>query len=257
MKRIVNSIITASLFFFIISCSNNDSNSVEDGINKAPNLKSLGSSANDFLSASKHQSLLVEINYVEGLSPNPQSLLNLHQFLQNRLNKPDGINFIQRQISTQSGSPFTLDEISGIENSFRTEYNETGILKLHILFLNGNYIEDTSTGRILGIAYRNTSCVIFENSVQDLSNSINEPNRIDLETTVLCHEIGHILGLVNLGTPMQNNHLDSNHVKHCINPNCLMYWEVENNSITNMMVGGNVPQLDADCIIDLQNNGGK
>ena len=257
MKRIVNSLIVAVALFFIVSCSKDSSNSNEDGLNKTPNLKPTGASANDFLSDSKHQSLLIEVNYVEGLNPNAQSLLNLKQFLQNRLNKSGGITIIQRQISSQSGSPFTTDAISGIENMVRTEYNEPGILKLHILFINGNYFKDTSTGRVLGVAYKNTSCVIFENSLQDLSNSVNEPNRIDLETTVLSHEICHLLGLVNLGSPMQNNHLDSTHDKHCNNTNCLMYWEIENDSVVNMMVGGNVPQLDANCIADLQNNGGK
>lgn len=256
MKNILKSLIVVASLFFVVSCSK-DSNSTEDGINKAPNLKPTGASANDFLSESKHQSLLIEVNYVEGLNPNAQSLLNLKQFLQNRLNKSGGITILQRQISSQSGSPFTLDEISGIENAVRTEYNEPGILKLHILFINGNYSKDTSTGRILGVAYKNTSCVIFENSLQDLSNAINEPNRIDLETTVLSHEICHLLGLVNLGSPMQSNHLDSAHDKHCTNSSCLMYWEIENNGVVNMMVGGNVPQLDANCIADLQNNGGK
>jgi hypothetical protein len=256
MKRLILPLITVALLF-ISSCSDNDSNTVENGINKAPNLRATGVSANDFLSDTKYQSLVVEINYVEGLNPNPQSIVNLQQFLQSRLNKSGGISIIQRQINIQSGSPFSLTEISDIENNFRTEYNETGILKLHVLFLNGSYTMDTPTGRVLGVAYRNTSCVIFESSLQELSNAINEPNRVDLETTVLCHEVCHLLGLVNLGTPMQNNHLDTEHDKHCTNPDCLMYWEIENSGVVDMMVGGNIPQLDTNCILDLQNNGGK
>jgi hypothetical protein len=35
-----------------------------------------------------------------------------------------------------------------------------------------------------------------------------------------------------------------------------MYFQVESNSITNMM-NGNVPHLDANCLADLQGIGGK
>ena len=70
----------------------------------------------------------------------------------------------------------------------------------------------------------------------------------------MSHEFGHILGLTNAGTVMQSDHEDANHKRHCNVSSCLMYWEAE--SGTNLF-GGNIPQLDAQCIADLQANGGK
>jgi hypothetical protein len=239
------------------SCSKDDENTTENGVNKAPNQKPTGRSANDFLSANNYESLVIEVSYAENLRPNTQSLLNLKQFLEARLNKPTGISIIEKQISTQAGSPFSVSEINTIENSVRTKYNDVNVLTLHLLFLNGDYIDDTATSKVLGVAYRNTSCVLFETAIQTLSNQLNEPSRVDLETTVLSHEICHLLGLVDLGSSMQNNHIDNDHGKHCSNANCLMYWQVENNNVVGMMTSGNVPQLDANCILDLQANGGK
>jgi hypothetical protein len=46
-----------------------------------------------------------------------------------------------------------------------------------------------------------------------MSDSAFEPNRSLLETTVITHEFGHILGLT-LGTALQSNHEE--HPKHCI-----------------------------------------
>ena len=245
------------LLIVVASCSKNDSPNSENGINKSPNLKPTGSSANGFLADSEYKSLVIEVNYVQNFAPNAQTLVNVKNFLQQRLNKSNGITVISSQIPTQTGSPFSIQQVSDIENTYRKEYNNGDILKLHLLFLNGNSNEDNGSSKILGVAYRNTSCVLFENTIQSFSDQITEPNRIDLETTVILHEIGHILGLVNIGTTMQNNHLDTAHDKHCNNTNCLMYWQIENSGVMQMMSNGNVPSLDANCILDLKGNGGK
>lgn len=245
------------LFLLFWGCSNEENASIENGINRSGNLKNTGKSANDFLAATKYQSLVVEVTYVQSLRPNPQTLVNLKNFLEARLNKPDGITIVEQQIAGQSGDPFTIQEISKIEDQFRTKYNNVGVLALHLLFLNGSFTGDTSTSRTLGVAYRNTSCVLFENSIQSLSDQLTEPNRVDLETTVITHEIAHLLGLVDLGSNMQNDHIDEAHGKHCENPDCLMFWQIENNNVVGMMTAGTIPQLDANCILDLQANGGK
>ena len=256
MKKLVQ----ISILFIVLSissCSKNDSSSSENGINTAGNLKNTGSSANGFLSASKYKSLVVEVNYAQGFRPNAQTLVNVKNFLELRLNKPNGITIFENEIPVQTGSPFTTQEISDIESNVRTEYNNGDALKLHLLFLNGNSQDDNGDSKILGVAYRNTSCVLYENTIQTNSDQIGEPSRVDLETTVILHEIGHILGLVNIGSPMQNNHVDTAHNGHCNVTQCLMYWQIENTGVIDMMANGNVPALDANCILDLQANGGK
>jgi predicted Zn-dependent protease len=237
------------------SCSKTDVVE-ENGINTAPNKKNTGTSARDFLQDVKYKSLVIEVSYVTNLMPNMQSLQNMKTFLEQRLNKPDGITLILNEIPAQTGTPFTTEEVRAIEDNVRTKYNNGSALALHLLFLNGNSQNDTPNSFTLGVAYRNTSCVIFENSVQILSMQTSQPSRIDLETTVMEHEICHLLGLVDIGAPMVNNHLDPQNDKHCNVPSCLMYFQVESNSIMNMM-NGNVPQLDANCLADLQGIGGK
>lgn len=248
------------LFFTLLaanlSCSNDKNSSDENGINTSGNKKDTGSSARGFLASDTYQSLVIEVSYVEGFRPNAQTLINLKQFLETLLNKPNGISVVEKQIPFPSKTVFSLDDIVEIEDTNRTRYNDSGILAVHLLYINGNFESDTSSSKTLGTAYFNTSAVIYEKNIQELSDEINEPNRIDLETTVLLHEFGHLLGLVDLGSPMQNNHLDTDHDKHCNNESCLMFWKVENSGVLQMM-SSNIPQLDANCLLDLKANGGK
>lgn len=247
-------------FFLIVSydCSNDKSDvEFENGISTTSNKKATGSSAKDFLSSDKYQSLVIEVSYVENYRPNGQTLLNLKQFLDNRIYKPNGITIIEKQIPAPTNSPYSIEEIVAIENANRTKYNSTGILTVHLLYINGRFETDTDSSKTLGTAYYNTSAVLFEETIQDLSDQITEPSRVNLETTVLIHEFCHLLGLVNLGSPMQNNHLDIEHDKHCNNEACLMFWKTDNNTALEMLSNGSIPQLDANCILDLQANGGK
>jgi hypothetical protein len=123
-------------------------------------------------------------------------------------------------------------------------------------FADGKASGDTNTQVTLGTAYRNTSFIIYEATVQSLSGGLNEPSTAVLESTVIEHEFGHILGLTNFGAPMQTPHEDTSNSKHCNVESCLMYYAATTgNNLMNL--GGTIPQLDALCIADLQANGGK
>jgi len=49
-----------------------------------------GASAQDLLAASSYDSLIVQVQYVQGFQPTAQGLQNLQSFLAARLNKPAG-----------------------------------------------------------------------------------------------------------------------------------------------------------------------
>jgi predicted Zn-dependent protease len=80
-------------------------------------------------------------------------------------------------------------------------------------FIDGASASDSGNSYVLGTAYRNTSFVIYEKTIQSLSDSPFEPSRSLFETTVITHEFGHILGLTNLGllfkAAMKTQHMRS------------------------------------------------
>ena len=254
MRKIIT--ILAIGFVLFASCSKEDDTS-GNAVNPVTNKQATGSSSNDLLSDKKFKSMVVEVVYVDGFEPSTAAITNFVSFITARTYKPNGINIIKRAIPSPGKATFTVTEIAAIEQANRTKYNTADQIAVWALFVDGKSSSDTSTSVILGESYWNTSFVIFEQTVQGLSDSPLEPNRTLMETTVITHEFGHILGLTNLGAPMQTNHEDTSHPKHCSVSSCLMYWASESGKSFSNMASGSAPQLDAQCLADLRANGGK
>lgn len=256
MKKVI-ALVTIG-FVLLMSCSKDDAADPVETINPLTNKQTTGSSSNDLLSDKKFSSMVIEVAYIQGFEPSAAAITNFVSFLDSRIYKPNGISIVKRAIPSTGKTTFTDQEIVAIEDANRTKYNTSNQIAVWVFFTDGKSSNDTSTAVVLGTAYRNTSMVIYEQTVHSLSDSPFEPNRSLLETTVITHELGHILGLTNLGAALQSTHEDTTHPKHCNVESCLMYWSSETGKgITNMVSGGSAPQLDAQCIADLRANGGK
>tara|TARA_R110000744_G_scaffold380464_1_gene501327 strand:- start:2453 stop:3253 length:801 start_codon:yes stop_codon:yes gene_type:complete len=255
------------LFATLISCSKDSENSTsiiedENGnpieVDTSTNKKNVGDSSNDLLSSSSFEKLVIEILYVGELDPTATTIDNFKGFLEARLNKPQGIEIILRQIDNEGQEVYSIQDIRNIEDTHRRKFNDQETIAVNGIFIDGEYDQNTANGSVLGVAYRNTSFVIFEETIRGFSNQPLAPSLSTLESVVLNHEVGHLLGLVNAGTTMQTDHQDTEHGRHCSEEDCLMYWTAETGEgLLNMLTGGSVPSLDALCISDLQANGGK
>ena len=212
--------------------------------------KALGSSAHDLLAASPYEALQIDINYMPGFSADTASISNLVIFLNKYLNKPGGIKVFQHQIATSNKSILTVPEIVNIEVRNRTFFTTPGLLCVHILITDGYF----SSPETFATSYWNTSICIFGQTIKDNSDRPYFVSKSRLISTVLQHEIGHLLGLVGQGSPMQHNHKDVANGAHCVDTNCLMHYSINTNA--GSMVNP-IPPPDTDCLNDLKANGGK
>lgn len=220
---------------------------------RAMHRQPLGFSAHDLLSDEKYTALRVEIQYMEGFEPDTEALYNLRAFLWKYLNKKDGIFIETKKIDNAADTVLNRADVLLLEGQNRTVYNREKELGLYLLYTNGAYINP----KILGLAYQNTSAVIFGRLIQNHSGKIGQPDRTKLETTVLLHEMGHLLGLINNGSEMLSDHQDENHHGHCKNKDCLMYYRIGTDDRFGYLIKGKVPVLDAHCEADIKANGGR
>jgi hypothetical protein len=241
-------LVACLLFLLIAVACRKDKKVAETGSTGTPS---------DFLKGSNYTKLVVQVIYVTGMKPEDGTLNNLSSFLSARLNKPGGIEMVFREISPTGKPSLTLDDVKALEKQWRSVNTGGQTLTAAILYLDGDYVQNSGSSKVLGIAYGFSSMAVFEKTVRDLSGGITQPSRVLVESSVTNHEFGHVLGLVDNGTAMTTTHLDGAHGHHCSNKSCLMYYATETSDIISNLVGGNVPQPERNCISDLQAAGGK
>jgi len=211
--------------------------------------KELGSSAKDFLTSTRYPSILVEVSYMPGFAPDRAVLTILESFLISNLHKPEGVSFQLKEIASKKKESLNLDELVKIEKETRSLFTDGNQLTVHILITDGLYSTDQS---LLALSYWNTSICLFGKSLQEYTRNLNQIPRVAVVGTLLSHEFGHLAGLVDQGSPMQTQHRDFSNGAHCNNPQCLMFYQIENG--TNLL---SLPSLDSACRKDLVANGGR
>jgi len=240
-----------SIIILVTSCKKDDDTVIDNS--KAENLLGLGESAEDILSDDIYKSLVIELVYSNGFRPEQRSIDNLRQFLNERVNKPGGISIVETVIAPPTGKPYTTQEIREIETENRTRYTREDQIAIYVFFANGNAQGDTGSSVTLGTAYRNTSIVVYQETLQGL-----DVDRFLVEATTLRHEFGHMFGLVNiLNDDIHTDHEDPDNNKHCVVENCLMFFASTIPSTIPDPMDSDIPQLDALCLADLQAKGGK
>ncbi len=198
--------------------------------------------------------------YVQGYEPTATAVNKLKDFLEERLDKPEGVVVEEYPISLPEGENYSLEQVYELEKKYRSRYTntKTGEISIFVFFSDRDSDKSKDDRVVLGTAYLNTSCVIYSETIRKLVTKRSALDRATVEGTVIQHEFGHLMGLVNLGSDMQGDHLDENNGHHCTDRDCLMYYQVESGwNLSGGLPGGGIPSLCSDCLADLRYNGGK
>lgn len=255
MRNAFRSAIGGVWLIFALSCVN-DREMEDPFLGETAARLGVGKLANQLLAGDKFSRLEIELVYMSGYRPTNFMLEETVAFLEDYVNKPDGVIFRQREIPALGQSNYTISDIRELEATHRERYNERAIFTIFLLVVDGYFSQDDEESFALGAAYNSSSMVLFGPRIVENSGGFRRPPLTVLETTVVLHELGHLMGLVNNGTAMVHDHEDEEFESHCDNQNCLMYWAVETSRGLNMM-GASLPVLDENCKKDILANGGK
>jgi len=219
---------------------------LDDLKNEAISCENLtGACRYEILRSSNYSRLHIEINFVTDNSPDSDAIDLLKTRIQEVTDKTS-VSVSQKSFGSTDES-YSLEEILDIENIQRERYKSGNTFIIHILYLNGEYQDNDQT---LGLAFKGSSFVLFKEKIDDASFLLISDK--DIEKSVIVHEFGHLLGLVNNGYQSPHNHEDSQHPHHSDNDESVMYWAIESQDIGNQIDGEPPNNFDSDDLDDLR-----
>jgi hypothetical protein len=197
-----------------------------------------GSLADRILGTKGPARLAVQVLTQSGAEPRQATVDRLVQVLQDASGKP---------VRTFGG---TVPVRSTWGSELRTAADAAAVdagpdtLVLRFLFVHGRSDQGSD---ILGISVRGDVAAVFVDQVEASATGLVPPATI--EKAVATHELGHLLGLVDLFR--NTGRADAGHPGHSTNARSVMYWAVESSLVGDLLTGGPPQDFDAADLADL------
>ena len=193
--------------------------------------------------------LVVEIDAVKGYEPTTYALDTLRERLEAVVDKPGGVDLLQVKTFANSESTLTPADLRDLEKRNRDHYSSRNVMILYVLYVNGSFADDDEA---LGVAYDASAYAVFAQRIRDAAATPLVP-AVSIEESVVVHEMGHVLSLVNIGYTSPRKHEDPEHENHSNNPDSVMYWAIDNVGVAGLLSGRPSPptRFDNDDLADL------
>ncbi len=200
------------------------------------------------LDDSVYTSMVVEVDYHPGYKPETSSTDLLQERLASVCDKPQGVEIQLTETTFTNEEIWTASDVraDGWDEKSHDPRDDS-VLYWQVIFPAGVY-EDSS---VLGVAVDASTVALFKDSIDDAENIFQRPSAEKIENSVLVHEFGHLLGLVNLVYTSPADHEDSEHPGHSNNEDSVMYWAIESASISNFFSNDLPTEFDIDDKQDL------
>lgn len=207
----------------------------------------LGSMVRAYLRAAPAKKLVVEVDYVARRAPSSRALSHLKGVLAEVADKPGGIQVEPDSEIADGRDRWSLGEIKALERQHRSARSGGDTATMWIVYLDGRFADQEGA---LGVAYSASAAAIFRDRIGDATTALIDATAI--ERAVITHEAGHILALINIGYQSKIDHEDPENPKHSKNRKSVMYYAVEDVSISNILSGGPPSTFDEADKADLE-----
>lgn len=167
-----------------------------------------------------------------GFEPRPAVARQIESTFADVLDKPDGVEVVVDQPIPSRGASheWSFDELQQLARDTFDLSVPNDTVKMHAMFIDGRDAEADRT--LLGLAWDNRHMAIWKDTIESSCSGLLGLTNFcpAAERTIWTHEAGHVLGLVNFGLPMADDHEDPDHQHHDADPECVMYWAYDGES---------------------------
>ena len=226
---------------------NEETKNTSEAITRVNDFGSVGSLNHQYLQASPFSKLILEIDYANSTPPDQNAVDTFVSTIKQYVNKPGDIIQAGNNSFTSQKETYTSSDLLDLAQKHRTNYSAGDTVTLYILFINGSFAQN---GNALGVALNSSMFVIFKDKINQATTALVFASEI--EQAVLNHELGHLLGLVNINYKSGLDHEDANNLYHSNNKESVMFWAVEDISVANLLRGGPPYQFDSADKYDLE-----
>jgi hypothetical protein len=207
--------------------------------------------------------LVIEVDSVAGMEPYANTVSRIETGLADVLDKPAGVEVVLDDTLEPHGEDhtWTREALFALADEMFDLDVPNDTTKMHAIFLDGHDENDSDEGSVLGLAWSHRHIVIYKQTIERLCSGILPGLQQQLcenaEASVLTHEVGHVIGLVDLGLPMVEDHKDPDHGPHSDNEDCVMYWAYAGERVVDLLsariMGGQTAALGFDdaCLADI------
>lgn len=204
-----------------------------------PDYSRLSSEA--YASRVPYPNLVIEVDYAQGWQPDPWALESLRSTIRNVTDKDDVVILSPTPLPSERRFQDAEKDWEGEEIALHEEFFDSGspssvvyghgdTAYLHLMYLNGVYKGEGQGA--MGLATARTIFIFPEYfrerpgvAVGAAREIIPDDTEARIERSVLIHEMGHQMGLVNNGAPMVRPHDDGG--SHSANPRSVMHRGIE------------------------------
>lgn len=201
------------------------------------------------LRSDTYSKMVVEIDYAPGYAPESSTISLLKERLEQVCDKPDGISMDLNEYVFSETSSWDANLVRSVAHDTMDKSPMSGsTLRWHVIMPQGSYSDDS----VLGVAVDASTIALFGDSIDEANGLFNRPSSEEVENSVMVHEFGHLLGLVNLVYTSPADHEDDEHPGHSNNEDSVMYWAVESQSLGAFFSGDLPSEFDSDDLADLE-----
>jgi hypothetical protein len=140
---------------------------------------------------------------------------------------------------------WTADELRAVADANGRAAQGGGAAVIRLLFVHGTF---EGSDDVLGVTVRGDVVAVFTDAVAGATTPVLSGDTI--EEAVLVHELGHVLGLVDLAR--DTGRADKDHPGHSTNTRSVMYWAVESSLVGQVLTGPPPRDFDAADLADLE-----